>query len=165
MRRQDEDDYDDEEIDPELRLRTVRTAASAIAESIRSEQRQERRKTKRSRFFRRTTEQKRPSSARDGPPSTEVPGERRNVYVNFPLSHAELDGHGEPTVRYERNKVRTTSKHTLCSLYAVLIIAQNIPLLHLFPRTYTSNLDGSLISSSLPSSSSNVRFIVSSWRF
>ncbi|KAF9033703.1 phospholipid-translocating P-type ATPase [Hymenopellis radicata] len=120
MRRQDDYD-DDEEIDPELRLRTVRTAASAIAESIRSEQRHERRKKKRSRFFRRTTEKKRPSSSRsggggggdgDGTPSTEVPGERRNVYVNFPLSHAELDSNGEPTVRYERNKVRTT-KYTI----------------------------------------------------
>jgi hypothetical protein len=35
----DTDEENDENIDPELRLRTVRTAASAIAESIRSEQR------------------------------------------------------------------------------------------------------------------------------
>ena len=45
----DELDTDDETdaVDPELRLRTVRTAASTIAESIRTEERIERRKTMR----------------------------------------------------------------------------------------------------------------------
>ena len=110
----DDDNEQDDTIDPELRLRTVRTAASAIAESIRSEQRANTRKRKRSRFFRKSTEKKRTSSASapaDGSTqSQEVPGERRNVYINYPLAADEVDSHGEPIVRYERNKVRTTSE-------------------------------------------------------
>ncbi|KAL0581270.1 phospholipid transporting ATPase [Marasmius crinis-equi] len=106
-------DTDDEPIDPELRLRTVRTAASAIAESIRSEQRIERRKTKRRHFFRRNSEKKQPApTPPETAPSTEVPGERRNVYVNHPLAHLEVDNNGEPVARYKRNKVRTT-KYTI----------------------------------------------------
>ncbi|KAF9261613.1 phospholipid-transporting ATPase 1 [Marasmius fiardii PR-910] len=102
-------DSEDETIDPELRLRTVRTAASAIAESIRSEQRAQRRKTKkRRRFFRRHSEKKPAEQTPDSAPSKEVPGERRNVYVNHPLAHLEVDNRGEPAVRYCRNKVRTT---------------------------------------------------------
>ncbi|KAK0451302.1 uncharacterized protein EV420DRAFT_1560180 [Desarmillaria tabescens] len=108
------DEENDDTIDPELRLRTVRTAASAIAESIRSEQRAEkRRKRKRSRFFRKSAEKKKPEPTPvDAAPSTEVPGERRNVYVNHPLGVLEVDVHGEPIARYERNKVRTT-KYTI----------------------------------------------------
>lgn len=108
------DEENDETIDPELRLRTVRTAASAIAESIRSEQRAEkRRKRKRSRFFRKSAEKKKPEPTPvDAAPSTEIPGERRNVYVNYPLGVLEVDVHGEPVARYERNKVRTT-KYTI----------------------------------------------------
>ncbi|KAK0224812.1 phospholipid-translocating P-type ATPase [Armillaria nabsnona] len=108
------DEENDETIDPELRLRTVRTAASAIAESIRSEQRAEkRRKRKRSRFFRKSAEKKKPEPTPvDVAPSTEIPGERRNVYVNYPLGVLEVDVHGEPIARYERNKVRTT-KYTI----------------------------------------------------
>lgn len=109
----DTDDDNDENIDPELRLRTVRTAASAIAESIRSEQRAERRKTmrkKRSIFFRRNHEKK-PASvvSADSTPSKEIPGSRRNVHVNHPLSAMEVSHDGEPKARYVRNKVRTTS--------------------------------------------------------
>jgi phospholipid-translocating ATPase len=113
----DTEDELDERVDPELRLRTVRTAHSAIAESIRSEQRMERRKTRRRRRFFQL--KKKPSQASvtkgasglgDAPaPSTEVPGQRRNVYVNHPLSAMEVDSKGEPVARYERNKVRTTS--------------------------------------------------------
>ncbi|KAG7095035.1 hypothetical protein E1B28_005826 [Marasmius oreades] len=102
-------DSEDDTIDPELRLRTVRTAASAIAESIRSEQRAERRKTKkRRRFFSRHSDKKRAEPTPDSPPSKEVPGQRRNVYVNHPLAHLEVDNKGEPIARYSRNKVRTT---------------------------------------------------------
>ncbi|KAF9223068.1 phospholipid-translocating P-type ATPase [Gyrodon lividus] len=111
------DDDNDAPIDPELRLRTVRTAASTIAESIRSEQRAERRRTvrtKRSLFFRREKRPKTADSAvseatTSGP---QVPGERRNVYVNFPLSAMEVDQYGEPLARYARNKVRT-SRYTI----------------------------------------------------
>lgn len=110
----DTDEENDDTIDPELRLRTVRTAASAIAESIKSEQRAERRKTmhKRSRFFRRHAPEKKPTPA--PPESTsstlKAPGPRRNVYVNHPLSAMEVDHDGEPKARYVRNKVRTTSE-------------------------------------------------------
>ncbi|RDB16619.1 Phospholipid-transporting ATPase DNF1 [Hypsizygus marmoreus] len=110
------DEENDDSIDPELRLRTVRTAASAIAESIISEQRAERRKSirKRSRFFRSSKAQpKRPESINtEAGPSKEVSGVRRNVYVNYPPSAMEVDQTGEILVRYKRNKVRTT-KYTI----------------------------------------------------
>lgn len=106
-----DEDHDDN-IDPELRLRTVRTAASAIAESIKSEQRAERRKSRHRGFFRRHGPAKKPvkpvPSAEALVPS-KVVGTRRNIYVNHPLSAMEVDRDGEPTTRYVRNKVRTTS--------------------------------------------------------
>lgn len=115
------DDESDAGIDGDLRLRTVRTAASTIAESIRSEQRVQRRnkrKSGRSRFFGRSPE-KRGGSIRSNPPQNaqqEVPQEvaitskpRRNVYVNAPLPAHELRSNGDPWVRYVRNKVRTSS--------------------------------------------------------
>ncbi|KAF8154452.1 phospholipid-transporting ATPase 1 [Crassisporium funariophilum] len=110
----DTDEENDETIDPELRLRTVRTAASAIAESIKSEQRAERRKTmhKRSRFFRSKPVEKKPDPAAVTTPSTQRAGARRNIYVNHSLSAMEMDHDGEPKVRYVRNKVRTT-KYTI----------------------------------------------------
>ncbi|PPQ70040.1 hypothetical protein CVT25_006368 [Psilocybe cyanescens] len=110
----DTDEENDDTIDPELRLRTVRTAASAIAESIKSEQRTERRKS-RSRFFRRHTAEKKPQPApTEAAPTAvpKIPGVRRNVYVNYSLSAMEVDHEGEPKARYVRNKVRTT-KYTL----------------------------------------------------
>lgn len=114
----DTDEENDAQIDPELRLRTVRTAASTIAESIRAESRAQKRKSvrkKRSRFFRKgSSEKKRPTTASSeaGAASHEVPGERRNVYVNHPLSAMEVDQYGEPVKTYVRNKVRT-SKYTI----------------------------------------------------
>jgi phospholipid-translocating ATPase len=108
------DEENDGTIDPELRLRTVRTAASAIAESIRSEVRAQKRKAvrqKKSSFFRKS-EKKKHSESKDsiitstGP---KITGERRNVYLNHPLSAMEVDRYGEPTARYARNKVRTSS--------------------------------------------------------
>ena len=130
----DTDEENDETIDPELRLRTVRTAASAIAESIKSEQRAERRKTmhKRSRFFRRHVPDKKPEPAPPEPtPSAhKLPGPRRNVYVNHPLSAMEVDHDGEPKARYVRNKVRTTSEYYFSILsYPSLLkhLMQSIP--------------------------------------
>ena len=115
-RRQTTDELDDDGVDPELRLRTVRTAASTLAESIRQEQRAERRKSLRkkgSRFFRR--EKKRSEDDADSEPSSTarppITGRRRNVYVNTPLPLDEVDQRGEPLVRYARNKVRTTSEY------------------------------------------------------
>ena len=109
-----DEELEDDTIDPELRLRTVRTAASALEESIRTEQKAERRKKRRRRglFGRSNSEKKRPQPTggdSDGP-STEIPGVRRNVNVNHPLTHSELDQDGEPVVRYPRNKVRTSSE-------------------------------------------------------
>ena len=110
------DEENDETIDPELRLRTVRTAASAIAESIRTDQRAERRRStihKRSRFFRSKHADKKPESTTAASAVTsasKVSGARRNIYVNHSLSAMEVDHSGEPKVEYVRNKVRTTSE-------------------------------------------------------
>ncbi|KAF8648400.1 hypothetical protein AX16_006309 [Volvariella volvacea WC 439] len=111
------DEESDERIDPNLQLRTTRTAASVIAESIAVEQNIERRKTRRKarHFFRKHREEKQqPPSAGATPTagSGTVPGKRRNVYVNWQPFASELDSNGEPIVRYERNKVRTT-KYTI----------------------------------------------------
>lgn len=106
------DDDNDAPIDPDLRLRTVRTAASTIAESIRSELRAERRsaRKKRSLFFRKEKRPKTADSAiSDATSLATIPGQRRNVYVNTPLSAIEVDQHGQPLARYPRNKVRTSS--------------------------------------------------------
>ncbi|KAH9913676.1 phospholipid-transporting ATPase 1 [Epithele typhae] len=113
-RHHDEDTDEDDSVDPELRLRTVRTAASTIAESIRQEQRAERRKSVRkkgSRFFRRD-KKKDVQPAPTGTAAPHVAGRRRNVYVNVNLPMNEVDNRGEPIARYARNKVRT-SKYTI----------------------------------------------------
>jgi hypothetical protein len=85
-----DDDLDDG-IDPELRLRTVRTAASAIEESIRTEQRAEKRKSmrkSRSRFFSRGSKQEKPAQPAPSVPTTTSTigphGPRRKIYVNHP---------------------------------------------------------------------------------
>jgi phospholipid-translocating ATPase len=117
----DTDEDNDDNIDPELRLRTVRTARSAIAESIKSEQRAERRKSRHKGFFRRAGAAKKavkPAPAEGLVPSRVV-GARRNVYVNYPLSAMEVDRDGEPKVRYVRNKVRTTSASLLNSPFCL----------------------------------------------
>ncbi|KAH9913379.1 phospholipid-translocating P-type ATPase [Amylocystis lapponica] len=102
-------------IDPELRLRTVRTAASTLAESERKEERASRRRTSMKQFFRGGFEKKRSSAAKaesDAVPVAQVNGRRRKIYLNSPLGHDEMDHHGEPIVRYVRNKVKT-SKYTI----------------------------------------------------
>ncbi|KAJ3924891.1 MAG: hypothetical protein NXY57DRAFT_968818 [Lentinula lateritia] len=116
-RHSDSDEEEDDNIDPELRLRTVRTAASALEESIRKEEKAQRRKTRRRRWlFGSRSEKKRshepPTGVDSGAPSTEILGVRRNVYINHPLGHSELDQNGEPIARYEHNKVMTT-KYTI----------------------------------------------------
>jgi hypothetical protein len=40
----------------------------------------------------------------------QITGKRRNVYVNMPLTATEVERHGEPIIRYARNKVNTTSE-------------------------------------------------------
>jgi phospholipid-translocating ATPase len=118
----DSPDDADDTIDPELRLRTVRTAHSTLDESNRLEERAQKRKSmmrKKSRhFFRRGTDKKRQAKAENVVESTEaattsappVTGLRRNIYVNLPLPPDELDSKGEVAVRYVRNKVRTSSE-------------------------------------------------------
>ncbi|KAJ3720646.1 hypothetical protein C8R42DRAFT_627902 [Lentinula raphanica] len=144
-RHSDSDDEDDT-IDPELRLRTVRTAASALEESIRTEEKAQRRKTRRRRrlFGSRSEKKRSHEPAVDSTaPSTEIPGVRRNVYVNHPLGHSEIDQNGEPIARYKRNKVRTT-KYTIVTFipknlfeqfrrvanifFLVLVVVQLIPI-------------------------------------
>lgn len=124
----DNDEQDNDAIDPNLRLRTVRTAASTIAESIRSEQRAQKRRTtrsKRSLFFRREKRPKTAESAVSNATSAgpHIPGQRRNIYVNTPLSPSELDHRGEPVARYARNKVRT-SKYTLLTFLPKNLLEQ-----------------------------------------
>jgi phospholipid-translocating ATPase len=109
-----EADDHDTNVDQDLRLRTVRTAASTIAESIASEQRAERRRSarnRRSKFFR-SKSTKRPERETQAPEASriQIPGQRRNIYVNMPLSAIEVDRQGEPVQRYARNKVKTTSE-------------------------------------------------------
>lgn len=117
----DSDDERDDVIDPELRLRTVRTAASTIAESNRHEERVYRKRSRIKRFFSssRGKEKRKERSENDDEgaqgvsqtqPANVITGQRRNVYVNTPLALSERDAHGEPIVRYVRNKVRTTSE-------------------------------------------------------
>lgn len=121
---------DDDIIDPALRIRTVRTAASVLAESIRTENRRDRwrrkhgwslrrkgtGKTGRS-FLRPWGQEDDTQDPRDVPTSETAPGgrggrlagPRRDIYVNVPLPPSKLDDKGEPSVRYPRNKVRTSS--------------------------------------------------------
>lgn len=116
----DTDEENDETIDPRLHLRTVRTAASTLAESIRSEARAQKHKSLRktgSRFFRhrggkrpKTADSNKTSETSADPPRPEVKGARRNVYVNQTPSAMEVDRNGEPIVRYVRNKVKTSSE-------------------------------------------------------
>jgi phospholipid-translocating ATPase len=130
------DEENDGTIDPELRLRTVRTAHSAIAESIRSEVRAQKRKTarqKKSSFFRKS-EKKRHTESKDSI-IAKVVGARRNVYVNHPLSATELDQNGEPTAWYARNKVRTSSEfcQTRFRCFWSSISGQNIHSFRFYP--------------------------------
>ena len=130
----DTDEENDDSIDPELRLRTVRTAASALAESAQTEARLERRKTKarkRLKFFRSKDKKK---ASPDGLDVSQAPGaatapvgKRRNIYVNMPLPPDERDSRSDPIVRYVRNKVRTTSTSsfrvcTLCPSTVLIVL-------------------------------------------
>ncbi|KAI5117600.1 hypothetical protein M0805_006713 [Coniferiporia weirii] len=119
----DTDEENDDAIDPELRLRTVRTAASTIAESVRDEERVQRRRSKlrqRSlKLFRSKSKDKKKADAlgegqslNGQPPVQEIAGYRRKIYVNTPLPPSESDGQGDPLVQYVKNKVRTT-KYTI----------------------------------------------------
>lgn len=123
-----EDDTDeDSDIDPELRLRTVRTAASTIAESNRTEARRNRRRKRTIKrkgttrtFFGRDKRKpdERPESTADVPKPV-IEGQRRNIYVNVPLPPSELNQHGEPTARYARNKVRTSSTFVKSFIFVI----------------------------------------------
>ena len=148
------DDEDDRSIDPELRLRTVRTAASTLAESAAVEQRAEKRKTllnkgkKKGSFFRRGSEKKRPTQDSVGPTGPVIPGQRRTIHVNRPLPMSDVDSKNEPLVRYPRNKVRTTSASLSPSPASPKSsrIFQNIPSSRLYQRTCTNNFVGWRIS-------------------
>ncbi|KAI0329328.1 phospholipid-translocating P-type ATPase [Cubamyces sp. BRFM 1775] len=128
----DLDDEVNDAVDPELRLRTVRTAASTIAESIRTEQRVERRKTMRKKgslFFRRGTEKRRADTAdtTTSAGSAPIPGVRRNVYVNYTLPLDEVDNHGEPIVReYHPRRYNTTANNSGAEYTIVTFIPKNL---------------------------------------
>jgi len=130
------DDEDARSIDPELRLRTVRTAASTLAESAAVEQRAEKRRTlmmnrkkKKGSFFRRGSGKKRPAQDSVSPAAPVIPGQRRTIYVNRPLPMSEVDSKNEPLVRYPRNKVRTTSE-------LLPLSPTPLPETHAFSRIY-----------------------------
>ncbi|ORY24282.1 hypothetical protein BCR39DRAFT_566635 [Naematelia encephala] len=136
------DRFDPLSIDPELRLRTVRTAHSVITESIRTEANAEKRKRRRTIFksLRRKrssqvssklSDSKRSSASvlpEDPPATPPTPRrslldrllgnnqvrnlERRTLYINLPLPQDLVGPSGDPIVRYVRNKVRT-SKYTI----------------------------------------------------
>jgi hypothetical protein len=170
-RAEDEPDTDEEhqeDIDPQLRLRTVRTAASSIAEAGRIDDRTQRRKSRRKRgFFGRGSLKHKGKDDADAKAAQaaaeqvaaaaaaapiEVPGLRRNVYVNVPLASDEVDpkDKGEPLARYKRNKVRTTSMCTPLShsTYASMdsdLCIQSTLSSRLSPRTCMSSLVGSPI--------------------
>lgn len=109
-----EADDHDTNVDQDLRLRTVRTAASTIAESVASEQRAERRRSvrnKRSKFFRsKSTKSRELETPVEDKSTIQIAGKRRNIYVNMSLSAMEVDRQGDPVQRYARNKVKTTSE-------------------------------------------------------
>ncbi|KAF9238250.1 phospholipid-translocating P-type ATPase [Melanogaster broomeanus] len=122
------DDENDTQIDSDLRLHTVRTAASAIAESIRAERRAETRRSILAKVFRREKRIKATDSAVSvgATSAPQVSGARRNIYVNSPLAASEVDATGEPLARYARNKVQTTSR--IANLYfTALVVFQMIP--------------------------------------
>ncbi|KAG8905464.1 hypothetical protein FRB99_008905 [Tulasnella sp. 403] len=118
-----DDTDDDNQVDPELRLRTVRTAHSTLEESIRSETRRAERRRKRRKWqakglfkSRRQTPEDdlpRPTEPVSAPAADtpEGPG-RRKIYVNLPLPPDQIKPNGDPYVTYVRNKVRTT-KYTV----------------------------------------------------
>ncbi|KZO97443.1 phospholipid-translocating P-type ATPase [Calocera viscosa TUFC12733] len=120
--RHDIEEDDSADLDHDLRLRTVRTAASTLAESIHTEERRlKRRKTRRMAlkiFFRRQSDKgkDRGKGAGEGEDQTGKPavitGERRRIYVNAEIPLGDLDQHGDPIVQYPRNKIRT-SKYTI----------------------------------------------------
>lgn len=137
----EDDGVDADNVDPNLRLRTTLTAHSTLAESIRSELRQQRRKKSlaksRSKFtFKRPgtagsqkaqreevdehglerTHSEQPQQPQQQPGANQPPGERRTIYVNQPLPQSETKSNGDPLIRYERNKVRTSSESNLCPL-------------------------------------------------
>ncbi|KAG8728172.1 hypothetical protein FRC11_011663, partial [Ceratobasidium sp. 423] len=123
----DEDGTDTDNVDPNLRLRTTLTAHSTIAESIRSELRQQRRKRSLAKA-RKFTFGKRPGTAgsqksqqqgvdehglertasEQPQPTTQPVGERRTIYINQPLPQNETRSNGDPIRTYVRNKVRTS---------------------------------------------------------
>ncbi|CAE6459385.1 unnamed protein product [Rhizoctonia solani] len=137
----EDDGADADNVDPNLRLRTTLTAHSTLAESIRSELRQQRRKKSlakaRPKFtFKRPgtagsqkaqredvdehglertpSEQPQPQQQQQPAqsPAKQPSGERRTIYVNQPLPQTETRSNGDPLRRYVRNKVRT-SKYTV----------------------------------------------------
>ena len=151
----DTDEENDDSIDPELRLRTVRTAASALAESAQTEARLERRKTKarkRLKFFRSKDKKKASPDGLDvqAPGAATAPvGKRRNIYVNMPLPPDERDSRSDPIVRYVRNKVRTTSTSSfrvcmscLSTSLIVFDVVQNTQSSLLYRRIFTNNSVG-----------------------
>ncbi|KAG8948486.1 hypothetical protein FRC04_009694 [Tulasnella sp. 424] len=128
FRRQHDDQADetdeDNQVDPELRLRTTQTAHSTISESIRQENRRAARRRKSRKWGskglfkskqQRTAEDDlpRPTEPLEAPQAEQLGGpQRRRIFVNVPLPLELQASNGDPSTNYVRNKVRT-SKYTL----------------------------------------------------
>ncbi|KAG8918881.1 hypothetical protein FRC01_001607 [Tulasnella sp. 417] len=121
---QGDDTDEDNQVDPELRLRTTQTAHSTISESIRQENRRAARRRKSRKWgskglfkskHQRTVDDDlpRPTEPLEAP-QDEQPGgpQRRRIHVNVPLPLDLVSSNGDPKTDYVRNKVRTT-KYTL----------------------------------------------------
>lgn len=102
-------------IDPDLRLRTVRSATGSIREAHRHDKRRE---SKRKRL-----KEKLKKAAKPKQKSQPLEGKRRNVYANIPLPASELNKSGDPIVKYPRNKVRT-AKYTLITFIPKNLLEQ-----------------------------------------
>ncbi|TIB13429.1 hypothetical protein E3P92_02275 [Wallemia ichthyophaga] len=123
-----EDDTDDDTInsplnvDPNLRLRTVRSASSSIREAHRHDKRRES-KRKRLREKVKKAANKLKDKNATVPDKSPVDGNRRNVYANIPLPPYELSKTGDPIAKYPRNKVRT-AKYTLITFIPKNLLEQ-----------------------------------------
>lgn len=132
FRRQHDDQADetdeDNQVDPELRLRTTQTAHSTISESIRQENRRAARRRKSRKWGskglfkskqQRTAEDDlpRPTEPLEAPQAEQLGGpQRRRIFVNLPLPLELQASNGDPSTNYVRNKVRTSS--TSCTSQA-----------------------------------------------
>lgn len=148
--------------DNDLTLRPVRSAVEALGEANRLEERNARRrsakaKRSKSKFFSKssiksdetavveplpTLDETLAEPAPPAPAPAASNGPRRKIYMNQPLPPTDLDHNGDPTTRYVRNKVRTTSECAHCSRSRALTKPQSTRRSRSCPRIFTSSSPG-----------------------